>query len=72
MRSPQTTGVEPAGPQWHLPGDVLVGLHSVGRFFSVLIPLLDGPRQLGQFSAMTEPDTDSARATAYSDAEQAT
>src|SRR6188474_424195 len=52
MRSPQMIGVE-----LPLPGSVsfqarfLVSLNAAGRFFSLEMPLLSGPRHWGQLSA---------------------
>ena len=54
MRSPQMIGVDPdiAGiGSFQRMFSVPVADHFVGRFFSVLIPLADGPRQCGQLSS---------------------
>jgi hypothetical protein len=47
-------GVEPdhsGSGSFHVMFSVVV--HLIGRFVSVLIPLADGPRHCGQFSAST-------------------
>src|SRR6266849_2640086 len=54
MRSPQTAGVEPAQPGvLNFQTTFFDSSHSVGRFFSLLMPLLSGPRHCGQLSART-------------------
>jgi hypothetical protein len=66
MRSPQTIGVDPrqrGHRQFHMMFSVRV--HFTGRFFSVLIPLREGPRHWGQVSARTDT-TLHARITAMS------
>src|SRR3954468_18333668 len=58
IRLPQTIGVDPENDgiaSFHATFSVVV--HLSGRFLSVLTPLRDGPRQLGQSSAAAAADT---------------
>ncbi len=62
MRSPQTTGVAPAWPgSGSRQATFCVRLHRIGTFFSLEMPLLVGPRQLGQFSARAADDIRASR-----------
>ncbi len=64
--SSQTTGVAAAGPgsgAHHLMFSVFENV--VGRFFSVVEPLKNGPRHCGQFSARRDVVNRSASAPAH-------
>jgi hypothetical protein len=51
-RSPQTTGADTPVPLRRVFHETFsVSLHFSGRRFSVDVPVADGPRQCGQFSA---------------------
>src|SRR5271156_6294584 len=63
MRSPQTTGVAPAGPgSGNLKTRLSALSNLVGRSFSSQTPLLCGPRHCGQLSARAEAVTTVDRA----------
>ncbi len=60
MRLPQMIGVEPAWPgRESFQATLWVSLQVVGKWVSVLMPSLVGPRQLGQLPARAADHVDS-------------